>query len=206
MTAGAPAAPWRSGKAGCHGSPARLAVLIGSVRSGRIGPAVADWFLQRLKDHPGFAPDVIDLAELDLPARLDGSGATADFTGRVAAAEAFVVVTPEYNHGYPGPLKNAIDSANEQWWAKPVGFVCYGGMAGGLRAVEQLRLVFAELHAVTLRDVVSLRHAYDLIDEACGFCPPQGAEAALEVLLARLHWWAVSLRSARAAHPYPVFD
>lgn len=185
-------------------APIRLAVIIGSVRSGRIGPAVADWLLQGLKEHPDFQLDVIDLAELDLPAALDGGGATADFTGRIGAAEAFLVVTPEYNHGYPGQLKTAIDSAKEEWYAKPVALLSYGGSVGGARAVEQLRLVFAELHTVTVRDSVNLRHAYDLIDETGGFRPPQSAEAAVAQLLTRLHWWAVALRSARAAQPYPV--
>jgi NADPH-dependent FMN reductase len=63
---------------------------------------------------------------------------------RIAAAEAFVVVTPEYNHGYPAPLKALIDSSGAEWYAKPIAFVSYGGISGGLRAVEQLRLVFGE--------------------------------------------------------------
>ncbi len=67
----------------------------------------------------------------------------------------FVVVTPEYNHSFPGPLKAAIDRHVTPWQAKPVGFVSYGGISGGLRAVEHLRQVFAELHAVTVRETVS---------------------------------------------------
>src|SRR5690606_22705005 len=89
--------------------------------------------------------------------------------------------------------------------AKPVALLSYGGSVGGARAVEQLRLVFAELHTVTVRDSVNLRHAYDLIDETGGFRPPQSAEAAVAQLMTRLHWWAVALRSARAGrHPVPV--
>ena len=81
-------------------------------------------------------------------------------------ADAFVVVTPEYNHGYPAPLKELIDSVNAEWQAKPVAFVSYGGVSGGLRAVEQLRLVFAELHAVTIRDSVSFPGAWEQFDES----------------------------------------
>lgn len=87
--------------------------------------------------------DVIDLADTRVP--------SAELADRIGAADAFVVVTPEYNHSYPGPL-HAIDSVGEQWRAKPVGFVSYGGVSGGLRAVEPLRVVFAELHAVTIRE------------------------------------------------------
>jgi NAD(P)H-dependent FMN reductase len=79
----------------------------------------------------------------------------ASITLRLANADAFVVVTPKYNHNFPAPLKNAIDWRYNKWRAKPVGFVSYGGMGGGLRAVEQLRQVFAELHAVTVRDAVN---------------------------------------------------
>jgi hypothetical protein len=73
----------------------------------------------------------------------------------IDAADAFVVVTPEYNHSYPASLKHAIDMAHGEWNTKPVAFVSYGGISGGLRAVEALRLVFAELHATTIRDTVS---------------------------------------------------
>ena len=82
-------------------------------------------------------------------------------TPRLAAADAFVVVTPEYNHSYPAPVKTLIDWHFTEWQAKPVGFVSYGGMSGGLRAVEHLRGVFAELHAVTVRDTVSFHGAWD---------------------------------------------
>lgn len=101
----------------------QLAVIVGSVREGRFGPVVADWFVGQAKQHDDVALDVIDLADTPIP--------SATFADRIAAADAVVIVTPEYNHSYPGPLKHAIDSLAEQWQAKPVGFVSYGGMSGG---------------------------------------------------------------------------
>ena len=89
---------------------------------------------------------------------------TASLNERVASCDAFIVVTPEYNHGYPAPLKALIDSFGPEWHAKPVAFVSYGGISGGLRAVEQLRLVFAELHAVTIRESVSFAGAWEQFD------------------------------------------
>lgn len=89
------------------------------------------------------ALDVIDLADFDLPAvypRQPGPAAKA-FIKRIGRADAFVVVTPEYNHGYPASVKQAIDLPHAEWQRKPVGFVSYGGLAGGVRAVEQLRQV-----------------------------------------------------------------
>lgn len=85
---------------------------------------------------------------------------------RIAAADAVLIVTPEYNHSFPGPLKTSIDSLRDEWKAKPVGFVSYGGIGGGLRAVEALRLVFAELHAVTVRDTVSFHNPWSRFEQA----------------------------------------
>lgn len=90
----------------------------------------------------------------------------------------------------------------QQWKAKPIAFVSYGGISGGLRAVEQLRQVFAELHATTIRDTVSLAMAHGLFDDAGELREPAGPEAAAKTMLDELAWWAHALRSARAAHPY----
>lgn len=182
----------------------RLAVIIGSVRSGRFGPVVANWFLSQLKNHDTFNTDVIDLADLELPANLDGSGDTASFRERVGAADAFIVITPEYNHGYPGPLKNAIDSVLDEWRAKAVGFVSYGGSAGGGRSVEQLRLIFAELQAVPIRRAISFVSVFDLFDEAGNLRDPEPASQAVQELLTQLGWWAGALQDARANRGSPI--
>jgi NAD(P)H-dependent FMN reductase len=181
-----------------------VAVLVGSTRAGRVGLPVAEWFAALARERPGFAVDFVDLATFDFPAvhPAQPTPQTARFTAHVASADAFVVVTPEYNHGYPASLKQAIDLPYEEWRAKPVGFVSYGGVAQGLRAVEQLRQVFAELHAVTLRDGVSL-NIYDggLGDD--GRPPADGAaEQAAGVLLDHLAWWGHTLREGRRTRPY----
>ena len=112
------------------------------------------------------------------------------------------MVTPEYNHSFPGPLKHAIDSLGHQWQAKPVGFVSYGGLSGGLRAVEALRVVFAELHAVTIRETVSFHSAWARFHEHGAPRDPELVNAAAGALLDQLAWWACALRAARAARPY----
>lgn len=178
----------------------QLAVIIGSVRTGRIAPLVAAWLTTQLGQHDEISINVIDLAELHLPDSLDGSGDAPAFAKQIDAADGFVVVTPEYNHGYPGALKTAIDTARDEWRAKPVGFVSYGGTAGGLRAVEQLRLVFAELHAVTVRQAVSLHRVHVLFDEDGQLRDPDGPAA--RTMTAQLCWWARALRSARAESRY----
>ena len=112
------------------------------------------------------------------------------------------MVTPEYNRGYPAPLKHLIDSITEQWHAKPVAFVGYGGMSGGMRAIEQLRQVFCELHAVTLRDCVVLPQAWTLFDASGRMREPAGPNRTLRFVLNRLHWWAQTLRTGREALSY----
>jgi NAD(P)H-dependent FMN reductase len=179
----------------------QVAVIIGSVRAGRIAPAVASWVETQLDRHDDLSIAVVDLADMTLPDSLDGTGDAAGFAKRVDSADAFVIVTPEYNHGYPGALKTAIDTARDEWRTKPVGFVSYGGIAGGLRAVEQLRLVFAELHAVTVRQVVSLHWVHDLFD-GNGVLTDRGGPVAAQKMLAQLAWWARALRSARAEGGY----
>lgn len=181
-----------------------LAIIIGSTREGRFGPKVAAWFASAAREHGELDLDVIDLADAGLPSVLSSkpSRAVQRYRQRLADADAFVVVTPEYNHGYPAPLKQAIDLAYEEWRAKPVGFVSYGGMSGGLRAVEQLRQVFAELHATTVRDVVSLHNPWSLFDEDARMHEPSGADAAAKTMLDQLVWWAAALRTARQARPY----
>lgn len=171
-----------------------LGVIVGSVREGRFGPVVTDWFVGQAKQRDDVSVDVIDLADTQIP--------SADFAARIRSAEAFVIVTPEYNHGYPGPLKAAIDSVGREWHAKPVGFVSYGGLSGGLRAVEQLRVVFGELHTVTVRETVSFHGARGRFDEHGAPREPDAVNAAATALLNQLIWWAHALQQARVAHPY----
>jgi NAD(P)H-dependent FMN reductase len=184
--------------------PVRVAVIIGSTRVGRVGPTVAQWFARQARLRPDVDIDLLDLAELDLPQVLSSApdDAVTAYRRRLELADAFVVVTPEYNHGYPASLKQAIDLAFSEWQAKPVGFVSYGGMAGGLRAVEQLRQVFAEVHAVTVRDCVSLHHPHSWLDADGEPRDPEGAAVAAKRLLDQLLWWARALRAAREASPY----
>ncbi|MBA2316463.1 MAG: NAD(P)H-dependent oxidoreductase [Euzebyales bacterium] len=186
-------------------SPLRVAIITGSTREGRFGPTVARWFVTQARQRDALRPDVIDLVDFDLPAVMPArpSAAVAAYAARIDAADAFVVVTPEYNHGYPAPSSRpSIDLAHSEWNAKPVAFVSYGGMAGGLRAVEQLRQVFAELHATSVRDTVSFHGAGGQFDAHGRPKDHDGCNAAAKVLLDQLTWWAGALRDARTKRPY----
>lgn len=123
-------------------------------------------------------------------------------TPALSAADAFVVLTPEYNHSFPAGLKNLIDWHYTEWRAKPVALVSYGGLAGGLRAAEHLRQVFAELHAVTVRDTVSFHGAGASFDADGKPRDSAGPAAAADVMLDQLAWWARALREAKEKRPY----
>ncbi|HEU4642677.1 MAG TPA: NAD(P)H-dependent oxidoreductase [Gemmatimonadaceae bacterium] len=177
----------------------RIGVIIGSTREGRFGDTVARWFGDFARRRGDMDVDVIDLAEAGLPAihRQERPPAVQEFAERVAAADAFVVITPEYNHAYPASLKLAIDWLKLEWRRKPVAFVSYGGISGGLRAVEQLRLVFAELHAMTVRDTVSFHMARGQFDDAGQPKDAAVVERAATIMLDEVAWWARALRDAR---------
>lgn len=179
-----------------------LAVVLASVRPGRKGPVVAEWFLRAVAQHGLFDATLLDLAEFDLPSDLTKTDSSSEFASAIGISDAVVVVTPEYNHGYPGALKNALDSVKYEWRGKPIGFVSYGGMSGGGRATEQLRQVVAELHMVSVRDSVafpSVRSAFD----ANGNTEYGPAVDAADRMLSQLSWWAAAVNRQAAHTPYP---
>ena len=188
--------------------PLRVTVVIGSNRAGRFGPVVAGWLLSRLRERDGITLDVIDVADTALPTALNASpdpdvvAELGRVTPKLAGADAFIVLTPEYNHSYPAELKNLIDWHVTEWQAKPVALVSYGGISGGLRAAEHLRQVFAELHAVTVRDTVSFPYVNNHFDEDGRLRDPERADRATQRMLDQLVWWARALRTARERQPY----
>ncbi|MFK0151709.1 NADPH-dependent FMN reductase [Streptomyces sp. NPDC090499] len=185
--------------------PVRVVLLVGSARDGRLAPDVAGWFARVAARRDDLVLDVVDVAGHLLPASLDEADPrAAALRPRLAGAEAYVVVVPEYNRSVPGPLKTLIDSFQTEWEAKPVGFVGYGlGMAGGVRAIEHLRQIFAEFHCVGMKDVVTFPRVLEHYDTDGTFpAEPEGAEAAAKLMLDQLRWWADALREAKAARPY----
>lgn len=181
-----------------------IALLYGSAREDRFCDAVMNWVASQIWDQSGFALDLIDPAAFDLSPQRDGgeSDDLVDLKRRIGKADAFIVVTPECNFGHPAGLKSLIGAVTAEWRAKPIAFVSYGGGAGGPRAVEQLRLAFAELYAVTIRDHVSFGNPWNSFDADGEMIDPTTARKALATFLARLGWWATSLRTARNAVNY----
>ena len=182
---------------------------MGSTREGRFGDTVARWFNGVAQSRDDMDVELIDLR--DYPLRFlsepkQGEDATHDdtvarWTAKVAAADGYVIVTPEYNHGYSAVLKNAIDHVYREWNNKPIGFVSYGGGAGGSRAMEQLRTVAIELQMAPIREGLTIVMPRNQFDEDGQPTDPAMTDRAAS-MLSQLAWWANALKVARASTLY----
>lgn len=187
-------------------TPLKIAIIVGSTRPGRNGAAVADWVrgIAALRGDAAF--DIVDLAEHPLP-HLDEPAPpllaiyshehTRLWAHVIDAYDAYVFVTPEYNHSIAGVLKNAIDFLYAEWNDKAAGFVTYGS-DGGVRAAEHLRLVLAELEVATVRSQVPLTLAGDFRDYT-EFTPGPTREQTLGKLLDEVVAWGGALRQLRSS-------
>jgi NAD(P)H-dependent FMN reductase len=192
-----------------HTTPAaaqtRIAVISSSIRNERMSPTIADWVQDALTERDRIEVDLIDLAEVALPddnLLSPGGGPATEVGERIEAADAFVFVTPEYNHSYPASLKRLIDWHYTQWKLKPAAIVAYG-VHGGYSAIEHLRGVLAELNVVTTRRCLGLPAPWEDVDDAERFAPGGAVDTALKGALAELAWWADVLIDARAHRPFP---
>lgn len=154
---------------------AALLIIISSTRPGRVGPSIAGWFEERARAHGGFQTlEVVDLAQLALPLldepnhprlRRYTRDHTHAWSAIVDRADAVVMVTAEYNYGYPAPLKNAFDYLNHEWRHKPIGFVSYGGVAAGTRAVQQLKQVVTAVAMMPVSVSVNIPFVAQFLDD-----------------------------------------
>jgi NAD(P)H-dependent FMN reductase len=172
-----------------------LQVIIGSTRPGRVGPAVADWIVDRAREQGDFKVEIADLALLDLPIfdepehprlRRYVHQHTKDWSAIVDRSDAFVFVIPEYNHSYNAATKNALDYLSQEWRGKPAGIVTYGGSSGGVRAAQMLAPVLGALQMVTVADSVRITSVRDRLDDARRLVPDQDLERAAAAMLGDL--------------------
>ncbi|NUT41223.1 MAG: NAD(P)H-dependent oxidoreductase [Thermoactinospora sp.] len=149
-----------------------LKIIVASTRPTRIGRTIGDWVAAHAAGHGSFDVELVDLAEVGLPFLDEPEDATTgryvhqhtkDWSATVESADAFVLVMPEYNYAFNAPLKNALDFLHREWEHKPVGFVSYGGLSGGLRAVEMLKPVLVKLRMIPAGNAVTIfrRQAMD---------------------------------------------
>jgi len=182
-----------------------VAIIIGSTRPGRKSQAVGQWVYDIAKRRPDATFELVDLRDFNLPL-LDepmppalgqySQPHTKAWAAKIAEFDAFVFVTPEYNHGIPGALKNAIDFLFREWHHKAAGFVAYGVSANGSRAVERLRLVLAEVHVATVRAQVLLSLFSDF-ENFSVFKPAARRESAVNAMLDEVLAWGGALHTLR---------
>ena len=185
-------------------------VILGSTRPGRFSEKVLPWIQENLTSESNMHVEVLDLRDFNLPffesASSPSFNTTGDYgnelvnkwAGKIKEADAFIMVAPEYNHGYTAVLKNALDVVYKEWNNKPVAFISYGSVGGG-RVVEQLREVAVELQMASTRSAVHIQAPWMLRDEAGELKAGalDGYVQALKDTVAQLNWWGEALKAAR---------
>lgn len=185
----------------------RILVILGSTRQGRKGEAVARWFMERADQRTDATFELVDLRDWPMPfidnlmppAFSQYDRAALPWAEKVGTADGFVFVMPEYNHGYPAVLKNALDHIYHEWGNKPAAIVSYGSSGAGYRAAEQLRQVLIELRVAPIRAQVGIPSVWSAFDEQ-GRLHDKGHDRAADTLLDELLWWAAALKAARDAN------
>jgi NAD(P)H-dependent FMN reductase len=188
-------------------TPSRLQIIVASTRSGRVGGAVAEWIGDRARRHRGFEAELVDLMREDLPMLAEPehprlgryqTERTKGWSARIDSADAFVFVSPEYNHGIAAPLKNAIDHLYREWNHKPMAIVSYGGTSAGLRAAQMLKQVAVAVRLVPIYDGVAIPFVSRRIGAEDGAFEGDAAlEAAATRMFDELLWLATALRRRR---------
>jgi NAD(P)H-dependent FMN reductase len=185
-----------------------LGVVVASTREGRVGLPVADWFVKEAQAHGGFHVVLLDLKAINLPMlsepnhprlRRYEQDSTRRWSATVDPIDAFVIVTPEYNYSAPPALVNAIDHLSAEWHYKPVGLVSYGGISGGLRAAQTIKLLLTTMKMVPLFEAVVIPFVTRAIDTETGAFVAEDVQArAAATMLDELVRWTTALAVLRA--------
>ena len=183
-----------------------LKIIIGSTRPGRKGPAIANWIYEKALTHNSFSVELLDLAAINLPFLDEAAHPrmkdykhdhTKKWSATIDRADAFIMVTPEYNYSMPAPLKNALDFLFWEWAKKPVAFVSYGGMSGGIRSVQTLKQVVTTLKMMPLPESIALPFFTKHLDEQGIFKSDEQLDKSATALLDELEIWAAALKTIR---------
>jgi NAD(P)H-dependent FMN reductase len=183
-----------------------LQIIIGSTRPGRVGPSVAAWIQDRAVKHGGFEVELIDLAEVNLPIFDEPKHPrfgeyvhqhTRDWSAAISRGDAYIFVIPEYNYGFNAAIKNAIDYLNQEWQYKPLGFVTYGGVAAGTRAMQMLKQVVSALKMVPVTDAVNIPFVQQFLNADRELQPNEVMEGAATAMLDELERWTTAMQPLR---------
>jgi NAD(P)H-dependent FMN reductase len=185
----------------------RLGVIVASVREGRVGGSVADWFIDRARQHGRFDVQLLDLKAIDLPLLAEPNHPrlrkythekTKAWSATIDALDAFVLVTPEYNFSAPPALINALDHLYHEWSYKAVGLVSYGGISGGLRGAQVTRQFVCTFKMVPILEAVSISFVGKLVDNG-RFAGGEMFDKSAHAMLEEMVRWTSALRVLRSA-------
>jgi NAD(P)H-dependent FMN reductase len=185
----------------------KIGIIIGSSRPNRFGPEIANWINNLAQSHKGAEFELVDVAEYNLPLldepELPAMGNyknehTKKWASKIAEFDGFIFVVPEYNHGMAASTKNAIDFLYAEWLYKPVAYVSYGAVVGGSRAVEQLRLVAAQLKQYDILEQVVIAKTWEHKDEQGKFIPNEDHKKEAQSLLDSIVFWTEEFKPIRA--------
>jgi len=184
----------------------KVGIIVGSTRPGRKADAVASWIVEKAKGRNDAEFEIVDISDFNLPL-LDEpvppsmgqytKPHTRTWSAKIASFDAYIFVTPEYNHAPSAALKNAIDYLYVEWNNKAAGFVSYGASSSGGRAVEQLRMIMGELQIADVRSQVLLSLMTDF-ENFSTFKPGPSHDASIATMLDQLVAWGSALQSVRA--------
>lgn len=186
----------------------RLETIVASTRPGRAGLPIGRWFHEVAQKNGAFETRFVDLCDIDLPfideprhPRLQQyeHEHTKEWSELVAWADAYVIVTPEYNYAPPPSLVNALDLLYTEWNYKPVGFVSYGGLSGGTRAVQIAKQIVTTLKMMPMVEAVNVPFFSELMENETTFAAAEVQEQAAALMLKELARWAEALATLRVS-------
>lgn len=184
----------------------QLKIITSTTRTGRKGPAVANWITELAKTDGNFEAELLDLAVINLPFMDEPNHPrlqqyqhehTKRWSTMIGAADAFIIVLSEYNFGFPAPIKNALDYLYNEWKHKPVAFVSYGGISGGLRSTQMLKQVVTALNMVPVLESLSIPFFTKFINDEDDFNPEEVVVKSAHGMLRELARWSEALRAMR---------
>ena len=186
---------------------ARIGIVVGSTRPGRFSIQAAQWLLDFANQRGDAEYELVDIAEFNMPlfdepasplyAPVQNPGAQA-FAARLAELDGFIFATPEYNHSTSAALKNALDYAYVEYNFKPAGFISWGAIAGGVRAVEHLRGILAEVKVYDIREQIVIPNFYLKFDDQGRYGFGESEERQASAMLDELVFWSEQMKTARA--------
>jgi len=183
-----------------------LKIITSTTREGRKGIAIANWITAFAKEDNRFNVTLLDLAEINLPFMDEPNHPrlqqykhehTKRWSEMISTADAFIIVLSEYNYGFPAPIKNALDFLFQEWKYKPVAFVSYGGISGGLRATQMLKQVVTTLSMMPLTEQVNVPFFAKLINEQGEFVPTNEIIQSANGMLSALSRWTDAMKQMR---------